>query len=252
MKLDVDLDLLAASPMIAALDLSMLTLQDLVNLIMQRSEVLSDDPRCGPALRAWYDDDAGPLADLAEEYREAIARRAAAVILLEFHILQPELAAQPPRRIADIGCGYAFFSLFAARTFGAALLLIDREENEARHFGFAEEAAAYSSLDRARRLLEANGVPAERIVTLNPAEGDVLAQGECDLAVSFLACGFHFPVDPYLPFLQRAVPPGGRAILDLRRGRAPAQMQALRGLGRLRDLPGVPKARRVMLTREAA
>jgi hypothetical protein len=178
---------------------------------------------------------------------EAIARRAAGVIRAEYLALEPLLKDLAPRRIADIGCGYALFDLFAAKALDCDLLLIDLESNERRHFGFAEEGAAYSSLAVARRLLEDNQIPASRIATLNPRETAPETAGPVDLAVSFLSCGFHYPVDLYLPFLEKAVSPTGAAIFDLRAATAGEQAAKLARLGQLTDLPAPPKARRVLL-----
>lgn len=249
MELSFDLDLLANSPAIRALDFSALGRGDLVNLILQRSEIIYDDPRTPPAIKAWFAGDEAPLEALVDEYHDRLAPRAAAVILLEFNLLRPELDAIAPTRLADIGCGYALFPLLAAKTYGCELLLIDLEQNEARHFGFEEVGAAYSSLSVARRLLEDNGIAADRITTVNPERDDVLAQGEVDLAVSFLSCGFHYPIDTYVPFFRERLTDGGCAIFDLRRRTAREQIKSVRPLGALRDLPPPPKARRILLRR---
>jgi hypothetical protein len=126
-------------------------------------------------------------------------------------------------------------------------VLIDLESNAHRHFGFKSEGAAYSSLARARQLLQANGVVPERITTLNPRETAPESVAPVDLAVSFLSCGFHYPVDAYLPFLDHALAPGGAAIFDLRATTAPEQAAALARFGTLTDLAAPPKARRVLL-----
>ncbi|HMO08767.1 MAG TPA: class I SAM-dependent methyltransferase, partial [Paracoccaceae bacterium] len=148
----------AARPEVAALDLSPLSTGDLVNLILQRSEVLFDRPRSGQVIRAWEAGDEGPMQAEVARLGIEVARRAAGVIHAEYRALAPVLHARQPRRVADIGCGYAFFDLFLARDLGTDLLLIDLESNDRRHFGFQAEGAAYASLAVARALLEANGV----------------------------------------------------------------------------------------------
>ena len=244
----------ARSPSIAAIDISALRDNDLLNLILQRSEVIADQPAPGAAIRAWTNGDSGPLLQVVDRLGGEIARRALAVVQDEFEALAPVLdpvltSTGPRRRLADIGCGYAFFELFAARRYGCGLLLIDMEENERRHFGFEDAGAAYSSLAVARRFLKDNDVPAKDIRTLNPQRKDPLSLPSTHAAVSFLACGFHFPVDTYLPFFTQNVKPGGRVIVDLRARRADVQADALAALGRVETLPGPPKARRVMLER---
>ncbi|MGQ0565192.1 MAG: class I SAM-dependent methyltransferase [Gemmobacter sp.] len=240
---------LGDDPAVAGLVFDGLASSDLVNLVLQRSEVLSDLPRPGRVIRAWEAGDNAPMLAQVERLGVQIARRAAEVIAAEYASLQPVLAEVPFTWVADIGCGYALFDLFLARDFAADLLLIDIETNDRRHFGFQDQGAAYASLAVARALLQGNGVAAGRIVTLNPARTDLMAAGSVDLAVSFLSCGFHYPVDSYIAFFTKCVKPGGRIILDLRAATADAQSQRLAALGDIRVLPGPPKARRVMVTK---
>ena len=246
-RVDAALDL----PQIKALDLGAFKASDLSNIILQRSEVLYDLPKAGAVIRAWENGDAGPMQTEIARLGGEIARRAAAVIWLEFDAMRPLLETCAPTRIADIGCGYAFFDLFAARAFGAKVLLIDLESNERRHFGFQAEGAAYSSLAVARTCLEANGIAAEDITVLNPESEDVLSSGASDLVVSFLSCGFHYPLTPYLPFLDHCLSPGGHAIFDLRAAKADGMQAELEALGAVRVLDGPPKTRRVLLKRNA-
>lgn len=239
----------AARPAVAAVDLSALAEGDLVNLILQRSEVLFDRPRPGQVIRAWEEGNDAPMRAEVARLGVEVARRAAGVIHAEYLALAPLLRGRSPRRVADIGCGYGFFDLFLARDLGSEVLLIDLESNGRRHFGFQAEGAAYASLAVARALLQANGVAAGRIATLNPRDRAPETAGPVDLAVSFLSCGFHYPVDPYLPFLRDALEPGGGAIFDLRAATAAAQAEKLAAFGTLTDLPAPPKARRVLLVK---
>ena len=100
--------------------------------------------------------------------RDKLIRRAAAFIYLEFEQLRHIFEDRFPRKIADIGCGYAIFDLFLAQEFDSTLNLIDLESNESRHFGFKEGGSAYSNLGNASRFLQANGVMKSAINTLNP------------------------------------------------------------------------------------
>lgn len=247
MALTIDIGVEAADPAIRALDLSCLDDGDLVNLILQRSEVMFDRPKSGQVIRAWGGGDMAPMQAEVARLGVEIARRAAGVIHAEYREIKGLLGELQPKRIADIGCGYAFFDLFAARDLGADVVLIDLESNEHRHFGFQKEGAAYSSLARAKDLLRANGVKARQITTLNPRDKAPETVKPVDLVVSFLSCGFHYPVDSYLPFLDHALTPGGAAIFDLREATAGAQSAALARFGTLTDLPAPHKARRVLL-----
>ncbi len=252
MQLEIDFAKELEDPAIAALDVSMFAPGDLVNLILQRSEVLWDVPRAGQVIRAWNAGEMGPIEAETARLGDEIARRTAAVIHAEYKAMKPVLDRIPMGQVADIGCGYAFWDLFVARDFGSQLVLIDLEENEHRHFGFEAEGAAYSSLSVASEMLRANGVLADAITCVNPAKSDPEKAGPVDLAVSMLSCGFHYPVDSYVPFFTNSVRPGGHILVDLRARTAAAQAAVLAPLGPLEDLAAPPKARRVLVRRDVA
>ena len=214
-------------------DYSMLTHRDLVNIVLQRSEVLSDVRSPGAVIRAWIAGDEAPLDEIVATKGVVLAQRAARVIGQEFAQILPRLRYIAPPSIADIGCGYAFFGLFAHHALDCDLLLIDVERNDRRHFGFEEEAAAYSDLNHARAFLIANGVPPNRVRCWNPEEQDLDEAQKVRMAVSFLACGFHFPVDMYMPFFRFGVEPGGKVMLDLRAKHFQDNKRTLQTLGRV-------------------
>ncbi len=249
MQLTIDIVAEARKPEIRNLNVAAFSEEDMLNLILQRSEVMFDRPRSGQIIRAWNAGDLGPIKAVIADMGPEIALRAAGVIHAEYQALKPVLAGLRPKRCADIGCGYALFDLFLARDFGTELLLIDLESNERRHFGFQAEGAAYSSLAVAQQFLVDNGVAAKDIRLLNPKTTDAAAAGPVDLAVSFLSCGFHYPVGLYMPFFERAVSGGGAVIVDLRAATADAQAAELATLGTIVDLDAPPKARRVHMTR---
>ncbi|MDJ0825519.1 MAG: RidA family protein [Rhodobacter sp.] len=239
----------AADP--GPLDVSMFDTEDLVNIALQRSGVLHDTPAAGKLIRAWEAGDRGPLEARVAEIGPEVALRAARIISAEFAAITETLDRLAPKRLADIGCGYAFFDLFAHRRYGCDLLLIDIEATEHRHFGFQTEGAGYTSLAKAREFLVANGVPEDRIHLWNPDHGDPPEIGPIDLAVSFLSCGFHFPIDMYLPFFRLAIRPGGGIILDLRAGQTREAIAQLSELGTVSKVPGQDRARRVLVEKRA-
>ncbi|WP_372837982.1 class I SAM-dependent methyltransferase [Phaeovulum sp.] len=237
----------ALHPRVQALRFSALGQDDLINLILQRSEVLFDVPQAGKVIRAWNMGDMAPILDQVDRLGLDVARRAAGVILEEYLALEPLLRQLAPRRVADIGCGYALFDLFLLQDQPTAALLIDIESNERRHFGFAQEGAAYSSLAVAKALLFDNGIAPVRVQTVNPKEHDPADAGPVDLVFSFLSCGFHYPVDTYMDYFARALMPGGHLLLDLRETDAAPQLQRLSTLGKISDQPAPPKVRRVLV-----
>lgn len=218
-------------PVITSLDISMFTAKDVENLILQRSEVLWDVPRAGRVVKEWSEGDPTRMMAEIEARSDVLIRRAAAFIHQEFEELRPTLDQLSLGRVADIGCGYAMFDLFLARTYGSHITLIDIEQNDERHFGYRETGAAYTSLERAREFLEANGVAPDMITTCNPEKDDLDKIGDLDLAASFVSCGYHYPVATYAAFFDRAVKPGGAVLLDIRRRARKAQRETLNALG---------------------
>lgn len=246
----IDFDAHAQSTEIKALDLSCFDQNDYLNLILQRSEVMFDIPKYGRIIKAWERGNADPINTVVDDMGPDIATRAAGVIHAEFLEIEDLLKKLAPKRIADIGCGYGFFDLFAARSLNADIVLIDLEQNEHRHFGFNDEGAAYSSLKTARQLLTANQVPAQSVNCINPNDTAPEDIEPVDLIVSFLSCGFHYPVDSYLPMIDKALTIGGAAIFDLREKTADVQIEKLAQFGGVTELARRDKVRRVILRKE--
>jgi SAM-dependent methyltransferase len=238
---------------IGSLDTTSFSRNDVLNLILQRSEIIGDQPNHHRYIKAWTAGQNQPLLDLIDTVgEEHLIRRAAALILLEYEELRPIFEKAPPKAVTDIGCGYAFFDLFLAQDFNCKLTLIDLETNDERHFGFEDSGSAYSNLEVAARFLNANGIAKSRIKTLNPAARSPDRLRGQDLVVSFISCGFHYPWSTYSVFFRDAVAPGGRIILDIRRRGFERTKAELSALGDVVDLDAgfTSKAVRVMVTRK--
>lgn len=204
-------------PDVAGISAANLSSQDIVNLVLQRSEIIRDQDGPNRFIKAWINGNDAPLLRLVDKIgSDELLRRAAAFIYLEFQQLKPFLQNPKPRKIADIGCGYAIFDLFLAREFGTSVVLIDLEASDHRHFGFEAQGAAYSDLSQTRDFLMANGVKKNLIEIRNPKESDISDIKGLDYVFSFISCGFHYPWDTYLGFYQTALSSRGRIIIDLR------------------------------------
>jgi SAM-dependent methyltransferase len=225
------------TPEIADLKTSAMTQSDVVNLILQRSEIIQDQPDFKKSIRRWMKGDDTALLSLIDTMgMDTLVRRAAGFIHLEYLQLRPMFAAKKPRAIADIGCGYALFDLFLARDFGCDLFLIDLESNDTRHFGFQPEGAAYSSLSVAKQFLVDNGISEPSIKTLNPEKDDVDALRDLDFAFSFLSCGYHYPWQTYAKLFQEGLGENGRIIIDVRARTLGKVLQEFSEIGYLRFL----------------
>lgn len=205
------------APEVAGLTPANLDEQDMINLILQRSEIIRDQPRYNRYIKAWTQGDDAPLLDLIDRMGiDLLVHRAAAFIFLEYLELRPHLDKPAPRKVADIGCGYALFDLFLAKEFESDLVLMDLETNENRHFGLKSEGTAYSSLEHTRDFLTANGLPNSSIDTRNPESDELSDIRKLDYVFSFISCGYHYPWDTYKEFYEQAVKKKGRTILDFR------------------------------------
>jgi len=195
-------------------DFSMFDDADVANLILQRSEV----GEVGQEIRDWIDGDDAPLQAYARANRDTVLTEALEVARRECEFFVKATDNPKPTRIADIGCGYAFADLFLYHRYKSDIVLIDIEESKDRHFGFAESGAGYASLEKAVLFLTSNGVPEDKITTINPNKQNVTDIGMVDLAISLASCGFHYPVATYESFFGKQISKGGAIVLDIRKG----------------------------------
>ncbi|MDZ7709306.1 MAG: hypothetical protein U5K36_03830 [Roseovarius sp.] len=222
-------------------DFSMMTETDVANIVLQRSDIVS----AGPQIRAWMKGDSAPLLALAAEKRGFLLSAGLEAAEKACATFTDATDALAPGRVADIGCGYAFADLFLYRRYGCDLVLIDIEEGNDRHFGFNAAHPGYTSLERARAFLVANGVPADKITTVNPNQTEVSGLGAFDLVISLLSCGFHYPVETYAALFAEQVSQGGGIVIDIRKGSG--GMAELKKFGAVSVLQSQQKHSRVMV-----
>lgn len=197
-----------------SIDFSMFGDQDVANILLQRSELAAS----GQTIKDWLAGDEKLLLDEARAQRDHILAESIRIAERECSFFLTATDAIAPKRAADIGCGYAFASLLLHRRYGCELVLIDIEEGNGRHFGFQGEGAGYTSLQTARAFLEKNGVPAEKIATINPKSDGTEALEPFDLVISLASCGFHYPVGTYDALFSNQINAGGGIVLDIRKG----------------------------------
>ncbi|MGH1579167.1 class I SAM-dependent methyltransferase [Planktotalea sp.] len=225
------------APQITEINTDALDDSDVLNLILQRSEIIRDQENYNRYIKSWIRGEDAPILDLINRMgRENLIRRAASFIYLEFQQLQHIFDDKAPKKIADIGCGYALFDLFLAKEYDSKLALIDLESNENRHFGFKESGAAYSSLANASKFLTDNDVKKTSIKTFNPETDDLSKLTKLDYAFSFISCGFHYPWSTYEEFFKTNVAPNGRIILDIRSHKLGEHVREMSGMGFVRSI----------------
>jgi len=205
------------APQITEIETESLDDSDVLNLILQRSEIIRDQEKYNRYIKAWTRGDDAPILDLINRMgRDTLIRRAGAFIYLEFEQLRHIFDKKTPEYVADIGCGYALFDMFLAKEYDSKLALINLESNDNRHFGFKDSGAAYSSLANIETFLKANGVKKGKVKTYNPETDDLSKIKKLDYAFSFISCGYHYPLSTYHQFFRDSVGKNGRIIVDIR------------------------------------
>lgn len=119
-------------------------------------------------------------------------------------------------KILDIGCGIAGWECFLEHD--EKIYLIDKTKVDKIYYGFKEKASFYNSMEIAKKNLIANGIKEENIDLQEATEtNDILFNEEFDLIVSFISCGFHYPVETYLDKIYEKLKIGGVLIIDVRK-----------------------------------
>ncbi len=154
-------------------------------------------------------------------YSRAVRNAYARDLSVEFERLKPFL---PPsvNSVLDIGAGMGGIDVFLSRHFkhGVQLYLLDKTQvAEAIYYQFKTRGAFYNSLAIARQILLRNGIPDQNIHLRNASDDFTIEDvPKCDLVMSLLSWGFHYPVSSYLDAVTDCMKPGGALILDVRRG----------------------------------
>ena len=140
----------------------------------------------------------------------------------EYGSIRPVLPANCAA-VVDIGCGVAGIDVYVQRHYSGREIdfyLLDRTQIEGTvYYLFESQGAFYNSLEVAKDLLTANGIPSHRVHLLEATERVEIAMSRrLDLVLSLLSWGFHYPVTTYLDRVHEILSDSGVVILDVRRG----------------------------------
>lgn len=135
--------------------------------------------------------------------------------------------ARPPRRILDIGCGFAKTSELFQKKYSCELYLLESDVGNSPgrrigKWGTAESFQWYLPIERLKEAWDSQGMTYTHVdgATLN-----VPADVKFDVIYSWLSCGFHYPVTTYKKFIQDHASEDAVIIMDFR-GNLNSQQQA--------------------------
>ena len=134
---------------------------------------------------------------------------------------------RPPRRILDIGCGFAKTSELFQKKYGCELYLLESDIDNSPgsrigKWGTAESFQWYLPIENLKRAWDEQGMT---YTLVDGANLQVPADVKFDVIYSWLSCGFHYPVTTYKKFIQEHATDDAVIIMDFR-GNLTAQQQA--------------------------
>lgn len=137
-----------------------------------------------------------------------------------FNIVDQYLS-QPPKRILDIGCGYANVSNLFQKKYGCELYLLEGDFSNNRpdasrkaKYGPAEDFLFYSPVSKLKEQWDRQGMTYTFVDANNiQIDPDV----KFDLVYSWISCGFHYPVATYKDLILKHTDPDAVIIMDFRR-----------------------------------
>jgi SAM-dependent methyltransferase len=133
----------------------------------------------------------------------------------------------PPKRLLDIGCGYARVSQLFQQKYGTELWLLDgdfsRTEtiSRAAKYGAVEDFKFYVPIHTLKQHWDQQGM---RYTFVDANKIDIAADLQFDLVTSWISCGFHYPYQTYHQLILDHTHSDSTVIMDFRR-KAVAQQQ---------------------------
>jgi SAM-dependent methyltransferase len=140
----------------------------------------------------------------------------------EFQELKPYLPLEPIKAVADIGCGVAGIDVLISRSYQSSkskFYLIDKTQLDHHiHYGLQPQGEFYNSLSVAKALLVENQIDPAQIELVSADHIGDRDIPQLDLIISLISWGYHYPVETYHAWVLKNLKPGGRLILDIRKG----------------------------------
>ena len=155
-----------------------------------------------------------------------------------FNILEGYLT-QPPKRILDIGCGFAKVSELFQKKYGTELYLMEGDmDNSAGKrigkFGEIDNFQWYLPVERMKQEWDANGMTYTHVDGNNINIPDNV---KFDVIYSWLSCGFHYPARTYRDLVLKHSTADTVVIMDFRLGTFDQQIDDFETVTVLRSNP---------------
>lgn len=130
--------------------------------------------------------------------------------------LMLEYLPEKCKSILDIGCGIGGIDVLLHKAYGnPKILLMDKSEiSKKLHYGYHETGASYNCFQATRELMDANKVKNYDIIDVS--KGKLPIFENVDLIISLLSCGYHYPLDKYLDYIETVLSEDGTLIIDCR------------------------------------
>ncbi len=135
----------------------------------------------------------------------------------EWAVIQEYIGS--PSRVLELGCGLGRMSVYINQMIGGRTHYILADSNgrpKGIKFGWDPPRAFYNDLGATAEFCELNGL--ENFEIFDLAHRDIIELLPVDMVMSFLAVGFHFPIEDYIDKLIQITKTGGTMIFGIRKG----------------------------------
>lgn len=132
-----------------------------------------------------------------------------------FEIVEKYLS-QPPKRILDIGCGFAYESQWFQKKYGCELYLLEGNINDNKReikYGSVEDFKFYNKTFELRSHWTSQGITYNFVDANYPYIQENIV---FDVVYSFLSCGYHYPADTYKDLIKKHTDANSKIIMDIR------------------------------------
>ena len=113
--------------------------------------------------------------------------------------------SKPPQRILDLGCGLGRVATYFSKCYSSppTQYYLADSNGATPTWGWDAPTGFYNDLKLTEEYVQQQGLKQYEIVDLSTNKLETLK--DIDLVVSFLAVGFHYPIETYMPILQNII-----------------------------------------------